>query len=166
MQQIELTINGELVRATVDPRTTLADFLRGAADARSVHLGCEHGVCGACTILVDGHIARSCIALAVALDGAEVVTLEGLADDPVIAQLRRSFHECHGLQCGYCTPGMLVTARDILAHDAAPDEPALREALAGNICRCTGYAGIVAAIQHAADALNAVATANDAVPAA
>lgn len=153
MQKVELTINGQLVSAEVDARTTLADFLRQHADARSVHLGCEHGVCGACTIVIDGAIARSCIALAVALDGAQIWTLEGLADDPAIRQLKASFHECHGLQCGYCTPGMLVTARDIIATGAARDEPTLREALAGNICRCTGYAGIVKAVRHAAERL-------------
>jgi carbon-monoxide dehydrogenase small subunit len=129
MQDIELTINGERLKATIDPRMTLADFLREKADARSIHLGCEHGVCGGCTIVIDGKIARSCIALAVAMD---------------------SFHECHGLQCGYCTPGMLITARDIIARYGNPKEQFLREALAGNICRCTGYAGIVKAVQHAA----------------
>jgi aerobic carbon-monoxide dehydrogenase small subunit len=150
MQAIELTINGESVKATVDPRTTLADFLREQADARSIHLGCEHGVCGGCTITINGKIARSCIALAVAMDGAEVWTLEGLRDDPAMTQLRDSFHQCHGLQCGYCTPGMLITARDIIARYGNAEEGFLREALAGNICRCTGYAGIVKAVQHAA----------------
>lgn len=150
MQTIELTVNGEPLRASVDPRTTLADFLREQADARSIHLGCEHGVCGGCTIVVNGKIARSCIALAVAMDGADIRTLEGLNDDPSIAQLRDSFHSCHGLQCGYCTPGMLITARDIINRYGQAEEAFLREALAGNICRCTGYAGIVKAVQHAA----------------
>jgi carbon-monoxide dehydrogenase small subunit len=150
MQAIELTVNGERLKATVDPRTTLADFLRDQADARSIHLGCEHGVCGGCTIVINGKIARSCIALAVAMDGGEIWTLEGLRDDPAIAQLRDSFHQCHGLQCGYCTPGMLITARDIIARYGNPEEGILRDALAGNICRCTGYAGIVNAVQHAA----------------
>ena len=150
MQEIKLTINGEQVNATIDPRTTLADFLRDKGDARSIHLGCEHGVCGGCTIIINGQIARSCIALAAAMDGAEIQTLEGLRDDPAIVQLRDSFHQCHGLQCGYCTPGMLITARDIIARYGQPNEKSLREALAGNICRCTGYAGIVQAVQHAA----------------
>jgi len=150
MQAIELTINGESLKTTVDPRTTLADFLREQADARSIHLGCEHGVCGGCTIVINGKIARSCIALAVAMGGAEIWTLEGMRDDPAIVQLRDSFHRCHGLQCGYCTPGMLITARDIIARYGNPEERILREALAGNICRCTGYAGIVKAVQHAA----------------
>lgn len=153
MQIINLQINGETVEAAIDPRTTLADFLRQQADARSIHLGCEHGVCGGCTIIINGKMARSCIALAAAMDGAEIWTLEGLQDDPAIMQLRESFHQCHGLQCGYCTPGMLITARDIIARYGEPDEAFLREALAGNICRCTGYAGIVKAVQHAATQL-------------
>lgn len=153
MLTIELTVNGDRLTASVDPRTTLADFLRERADARSIHLGCEHGVCGGCTIVIDGRIARSCIALAAAMDGADIRTLEGLKDDPAIVQLRDSFHRCHGLQCGYCTPGMLITARDIIARHGEPEEKFLREALAGNICRCTGYAGIVKAVQHAAAVL-------------
>jgi carbon-monoxide dehydrogenase small subunit len=127
--------------------------LRERFDARSIHLGCEHGVCGGCTIVINGKMARSCIALAVAMNGADVRTLEGLNDDPSIQQLRESFHQCHGLQCGYCTPGMLITARDIIARYGNPEEKFLREALAGNICRCTGYAGIVNAVKHAAERL-------------
>jgi carbon-monoxide dehydrogenase small subunit len=153
MQIIKLRVNGEEIETAIDPRTTLADFLREQADARSVHLGCEHGVCGGCTIVINGKMARSCIALVAAMDGADIWTLEGLKDDPTIVQLRQSFHECHGLQCGYCTPGMLITARDIIARYGEPDEKFLREALAGNICRCTGYAGIVKAVQHAATQL-------------
>jgi aerobic carbon-monoxide dehydrogenase small subunit len=152
---IKLIVNGERLAVSVETRTTLADLLRERFDARSIHLGCEHGVCGGCTIIINGKIARSCIALAVAMDGAEIWTLEGLQDDPVINQLRDSFHQCHGLQCGYCTPGMLITARDIIARYGLPDEPSLRNHLAGNICRCTGYAGIVKAVQHAASALQA-----------
>jgi carbon-monoxide dehydrogenase small subunit len=153
MPNVTMRINGEAISHDIEARMSLADFLREHANCRSVHLGCEHGVCGACTILIDGRLARSCIALAIALDGAEITTLEGLQSDPVMAQLRESFHERHGLQCGYCTPGMLVTARDIIQRDDEMTEKRLREALAGNICRCTGYAGIVASIQHAADAL-------------
>jgi carbon-monoxide dehydrogenase small subunit len=153
MQIIKLRVNGEEIETAIDPRTTLADFLRQHADARSIHLGCEHGVCGGCTIVINGKMARSCIALAAAMDGADIWTLEGLKDDPAIVQLRQSFHECHGLQCGYCTPGMLITARDIIARYGEPEEKFLREALAGNICRCTGYAGIVKAVQHAATQL-------------
>ncbi len=154
MTTINLTVNGERLQASIDPRTTLADFLREQGDARSIHLGCEHGVCGGCTIVINGKIARSCIALAAAMDGAEIWTLEGLRDDPAIMQLRESFHACHGLQCGFCTPGMLITARDIIARHGSPDEKLLREALAGNICRCTGYAGIVKAVQQAAEQLS------------
>ena len=153
MQIIKLRVNGEEIETAIDPRTTLADFLRQHADARSIHLGCEHGVCGGCTIVINGKMARSCIALAATMDGADIWTLEGLKDDPTIVQLRQSFHECHGLQCGYCTPGMLITVRDIIARYGEPDEKFLREALAGNICRCTGYAGIVKAVQHAATQL-------------
>jgi carbon-monoxide dehydrogenase small subunit len=153
MQIIKLRVNGEEIETAIDPRTTLADFLRQHADARSIHLGCEHGVCGGCTIVINGKMARSCIALAATMDGADIWTLEGLKDDPAIIQLRQSFHECHGLQCGYCTPGMLITARDIIARYGEPEEKFLREALAGNICRCTGYAGIVKAVQHAATQL-------------
>jgi carbon-monoxide dehydrogenase small subunit len=153
MQIIKLRVNGEEIETAIDPRTTLADFLRQHADARSIHLGCEHGVCGGCTIVINGKMARSCVALAATMDGADIWTLEGLKDDPAIVQLRQSFHECHGLQCGYCTPGMLITARDIIARYGEPEEKFLREALAGNICRCTGYAGIVKAVQHAATQL-------------
>lgn len=153
MQIIKLRVNGEEIETAIDPRTTLADFLREQVDARSIHLGCEHGVCGGCTIVINGKMARSCIALVAAMDGADIWTLEGLKDDPAIVQLRQSFHECHGLQCGYCTPGMLITARDIIARYGEPEEKFLREALAGNICRCTGYAGIVKAVQHAATQL-------------
>ncbi len=150
MQIIRMCVNGEEIETAVDPRTTLSDFLRGHVDARSIHLGCEHGVCGGCTIVINGKMARSCITLTVAMDGADIWTLEGLKDDPAIVQLRKSFHECHGLQCGYCTPGMLITARDIIARYGVPGEKVVREALAGNICRCTGYAGIVKAVQLAA----------------
>lgn len=156
MQLIALTLNGERITETVSARTSLADFLREKADARSIHLGCEHGVCGACTIVIDGRIARSCIALAVAIDGAEIWTLEGLRNDPIIVELRRSFNEKHGLQCGYCTPGMLITARDIILRNEPFNDESLRTMLAGNICRCTGYAGILSAIQSAAVSIAAL----------
>ena len=156
MQAIEMTLNGEHITATIPPRMTLADFLRERGDARSVHLGCEHGVCGACTIIINGKIARSCIALAVAFDGADISTLEGLRTDPIIVELRRAFHENHGLQCGYCTPGMLVTARDIILRNGPFTKESLRTMLAGNICRCTGYVGIINAIQAAAVSVEAL----------
>ncbi|HLI14149.1 MAG TPA: 2Fe-2S iron-sulfur cluster-binding protein [Alphaproteobacteria bacterium] len=148
MKQIFLTVNGRRVEAAVEPRLSLADFLRNHLRLTGTHLGCEHGVCGACTILLDGAPARSCIAYAVACDGAEVRTVEGFGDDAVMGKLREAFHLDHALQCGFCTPGMLITARDIVTRLANPDERRIRTELAGNLCRCTGYMGIVNAIQR------------------
>jgi carbon-monoxide dehydrogenase small subunit len=147
---IELKVNGIAVTADPDPRQNLADLLRDRLRLTGTHLGCEHGVCGACTVLVDGKPVRSCITLAVACDGTEVRTIEGFGDDPVMAIVRDAFHQEHGLQCGFCTPGMLVSARDILLRHASPDEATVRRELAGNLCRCTGYAGIVNAVLRAA----------------
>ena len=152
MKTINLTVNGQPVSAAVEPRTHLADFLREHEGLTGTHLGCEHGVCGACTIELDGAPARSCIQFAVRCEGATVRTIEGFDDDEVMTQLRAAFTAEHALQCGYCTPGMLVTARDIvkrlphLVKDA--DEARIRVELAGNLCRCTGYQGIVRAIQR------------------
>ncbi|WP_420418044.1 xanthine dehydrogenase family Fe-S subunit [Pacificispira sp.] len=146
MKSITLTVNGQPVSGSVEPRTHLADFLRGQMGLTGTHLGCEQGVCGACTILIDGQPGRSCIALAAACDGADIRTVEGFDDDPTMARLRKAFSERHGLQCGFCTPGMLVTARDIVNRLDTPDEARIRHALSGNICRCTGYQGIVEAI--------------------
>jgi carbon-monoxide dehydrogenase small subunit len=143
---VSLTVNGAPASAAVEPRTSLADALREHLLLTGTNVGCEHGVCGACTVLIDGAPARSCITLAVACDGAEVRTIEGLDDDPVAAQLREAFAAEHALQCGYCTPGMLITARDIVTRIPDADEPRVREELAGNLCRCTGYVGIVRAI--------------------
>ena len=148
--RISLTVNGESVSAEVEPRTHLADFLRDSLRLTATHLGCEHGVCGACTVLVDGKPIRSCIALAVSLDGAEVRTLEGLQGDPLMERLKTAFHEKHGLQCGFCTPGMLISARDLLRRRPEADEREIRVAMSGNLCRCTGYQGIVRAIRAAA----------------
>jgi aerobic carbon-monoxide dehydrogenase small subunit len=148
MKRIALTVNGELVSAEVAPRTHLADFLREDRLLTGTHLGCEHGICGACTLLLNGAPARSCIAFAVACDGGDVRTIEGLEDDPIIVQLRIAFTAEHALQCGYCTPGMLVVARDIVQRLPGADEARVRLELAGNLCRCTGYAGIVRAIQR------------------
>ena len=145
-QPIRLTINGEAVDAIVQPRQHLADFLRETRHLTGTHLGCEHGVCGACTLLIDGAPARSCIAFAAACDGARIETIEGLEHDPIIVRLRAAFTAEHGLQCGYCTPGMLVTARDIVLRLPRADEARIRLELAGNLCRCTGYVGIVRAI--------------------
>lgn len=143
---ITLTVNGRSLTAPVEPRRHLADFLREQLLLTGTHLGCEHGVCGACTVIIDGQIARSCITFAVACEGAEVRTIEGLDDDPVTTELRQAFTEEHGLQCGYCTPGMLITARDIVTRLPHADEARVRQELSGNLCRCTGYAGIVAAV--------------------
>ncbi|WP_421875911.1 xanthine dehydrogenase family Fe-S subunit [Pacificispira sp.] len=146
MKSITLTVNGQPVSGSVESRTHLADFLRGQMGLTGTHLGCEQGVCGACTILIDGQPGRSCIALAAACDGADIRTVEGFDEDPTMARLRKAFSERHGLQCGFCTPGMLVTARDIVNRLDTPDEARIRHALSGNICRCTGYQGIVEAI--------------------
>jgi carbon-monoxide dehydrogenase small subunit len=145
---LSLTVNGAPSAAQVEPRTNLADFLRDELMLTGTNVGCEHGVCGACTVLIDGVPARSCITLAIACDGADVRTIEGLDDDPVAALLREAFADEHALQCGYCTPGMLVTARDIVTRLPEADEPRVREELAGNLCRCTGYVGIVRAIMR------------------
>ncbi len=144
-----LAINGRRVEAATEPRLSLADFLREHEFLTGTHIGCEHGVCGACTVLIDGAPARSCITLALACDGAEVTTIEGLEQDPAMTVLREAFSEWHALQCGYCTPGMLITARDILLRLPAADERRIRLELSGNLCRCTGYVGIVAAVKSA-----------------
>ena len=144
---IELRVNDTPVRAEVEPRLQLAEFLREHLSLTGTHLGCEHGVCGACTVEIDGAPARACIAYAAACDGAEVRTIEGFDDDAVMAALREAFSAHHALQCGYCTPGMLVTARDIVMRLPDADEARIRKELAGNLCRCTGYVGIVRAIQ-------------------
>jgi aerobic carbon-monoxide dehydrogenase small subunit len=147
MTKIRLRINGRDQTGEMEPRTHLADFLREEMNLTGTHLGCEHGVCGACTILVDGRPARSCITLAVSCQDADIRTIEGYLDDPVMAALRASFKKHHALQCGFCTPGMLATAFDIVTRLPQADEARIREELAGNLCRCTGYAGIVAAIK-------------------
>jgi len=147
---IRLRINGSVVADDVPPRLSLADFVRERRNLTGTHLGCEHGVCGACTVLVDGEPARSCLMLAVACDDRAVETIEGFAGDPVMAALRRNFHQHHALQCGFCTPAMLITARDLILRRRAGSEREIREGLAGNICRCTGYTNIVTAIAAAA----------------
>ena len=153
MKRVSLTINGNPVTAEVEPRTSLADFLRESERLTGTNLGCEHGVCGACTLEIDGVPARSCIALAVACEGASVRTIEGFDDDPVMERLRQAFTAEHALQCGYCTPGMLVTARDIVMRLPDADEARIRLELSGNLCRCTGYVGIVNAIKAVLGAL-------------
>jgi carbon-monoxide dehydrogenase small subunit len=147
-QRVRLTVNGEAVEAEIEPRLSLADFLREHLNLTGTHLGCEHGVCGACTLTIDGAPARSCIALAVACEGAEVRTIESFDDDEVMTALRAAFTAEHALQCGYCTPGMLATARDIVTRLPDADETRIRVELSGNLCRCTGYVGIVEAIKR------------------
>ena len=152
---VALTVNGRPVEATVESRLSLADFLRLELRLTATHLGCEHGVCGACTVLIDGEPARSCIALTVSLGGAEITTLEGLADDRAMQIIKQAFHDKHGLQCGFCTPGMLMSTRDLLKRTPRPSESAVRDGLSGNLCRCTGYQGIVRAVLKAAEDLAA-----------
>ena len=146
MQPISLTVNGEKVQAHAEPRTHLGDFLREDQRLTGTHLGCEHGVCGACTVLIDGAPARSCIAFAVACEGREVRTIEGFGEDAVMGQLRVAFNREHALQCGFCTPGMLIAARDLVLRLPDADEQRVRVEMSGNLCRCTGYRGIVRAI--------------------
>ena len=148
---VTLTINGRPVSAMVEPRTHLADFLRDQMLLTGTHTGCEHGVCGACTVMLDGAPARACIALTAGCDGAVVETIEGMDADPVAIRLRAAFTADHALQCGYCTPGMLMTARDIVTRLPDADDDTIRLELAGNLCRCTGYNGIVRAIRRVLD---------------
>ena len=155
MSTIALTVNRRAVHATVEPRTSLADFVRDKLDLTGTHLGCEHGVCGACTVLLDGMPARSCITYAVACEGADVTTIGGLDEDDVIIELRAAFTREHALQCGYCTPGMLVSARDLVRRLPDADERRIRAGLSGNLCRCTGYVGIVRAVQSVIEARRA-----------
>lgn len=155
MSMITLTVNERAVQVTAEPRTSLADFVREKLDLTGTHLGCEHGVCGACTVLLDGLPARSCITYAVACEGADVTTIEGLDEDEVTSELRAAFTREHALQCGYCTPGMLVSARDLVLRLPTADERGIRVGLSGNLCRCTGYVGIVRAVQSVIDARRA-----------
>lgn len=144
---IHLVVNGEPRSGRCEPRKLLVDFLREDLGLTGTHAGCEHGICGACTILFDGEAARSCTQLAVQADGAEIVTIEGLAGpDGSLHPLQEAFRACHGLQCGFCTPGMLMLSLDLLQHTPSPTEAQVREALSGAICRCTGYQGIVDAV--------------------
>jgi carbon-monoxide dehydrogenase small subunit len=146
-QDLQLSVNDRTVRGQVEPRTHLADYLRESHNLTGTHLGCEHGVCGACTVELNGVPVRSCITFAAACEGAQIRTVEGYDDDPVMDALRAAFSRHHALQCGYCTPGMLITARDIVRRLPGADETRIREELSGNLCRCTGYAGIVEAIR-------------------
>ncbi|AGW93273.1 MULTISPECIES: xanthine dehydrogenase family Fe-S subunit [Cupriavidus] len=152
MQTIEFTVNGRQVSGACADRTHLGDFLRDTHRLTGTHLGCEHGVCGACTVLLDDKPVRSCITFAAACQGADIVTVEGYQDDGVMADLRAAFNQHHALQCGFCTPGMLATARDIVLRLPDADDATIRHELSGNLCRCTGYMGIVAAIRAVLDA--------------
>ena len=148
MTRITLTINGQTTEADISPRTHLADFLREQRNLTGTHLGCEHGICGACTVEMNGAIVRSCITYAVTCDGADIRTIEGFDNDPVMALLREAFSHEHALQCGYCTPGMLISARDLVLRKQELGEKDIRREMSGNLCRCTGYMGIVRAIQN------------------
>lgn len=150
-RQVTLEVNGIPYTKEVEVRLTLADFLREDLGLTGVHLGCEHGVCGACSVLLDGAVVRSCILFAVQLDGASITTVEGLSQGEVLSPLQEAFIEHHALQCGFCTPGMLLTAMDLLQHCAEPSEQQIREALSGNLCMCTGYANIIKAVAAAAE---------------
>jgi carbon-monoxide dehydrogenase small subunit len=149
---IRLTVNGAAVEREVEARLSLADFLRQDLGLTGTHVGCEHGVCGACTVLVDGRSARSCLLLAAQLDGAQVTTIEGLTPPEGLSPLQEAFRACHAMQCGFCTPGMIVAGTELLAATPAPDEAEIRDALAGNLCMCTGYVNIVRAVAQAARA--------------
>lgn len=149
MTEVALTVNGKTYREMVEPRLLLSDFLRHTLGLTGTHVGCEHGVCGACTVLLDGVSARSCLLLAAQADGAEIVTVEGLAENGRLNRLQQAFHECHALQCGFCTPGILMAATDLLAR-GAPSRAQIVDLLSGHLCRCTGYEPIVDAIERAA----------------
>jgi carbon-monoxide dehydrogenase small subunit len=149
---VKVTVNGQPRNATVEPRTTLADFLREKLQLTGTHLGCEHGVCGACTVLVDGAAVRSCLMFAVQADGAEVTTIEGIASpEGALSPVQSAFRDCHGLQCGFCTPGFVVSVTAFLRDNPDPTDEEIRAALSGNLCRCTGYQGILNAVRRAAE---------------
>jgi carbon-monoxide dehydrogenase small subunit len=149
-QSITLTVNGENVEIMVEPRKLLSDALREDCGLTGTHVGCEHGVCGACTVLVDGRPVRSCLTYAIQMEGHEISTIESVARGGELSPLQQALHEAHGLQCGFCTPGIVMTFEAFLAEHPDPTEDEIREALSGNLCRCTGYQNIVVAIQRAA----------------
>ncbi len=153
MIEVQLTVNGARYERWVEPRLLLSDFIRHDLKLLGTHVGCEHGVCGACTVLLDGRPARSCLTLAAQMDGHELETVESLADGAKLHPLQQAFHEHFGLQCGFCTPGILMTAAFFLSQNPDPTEEQIRSELAGNLCRCTGYAPIVDSILAAAEAL-------------
>ena len=149
---VKVSVNGRPTEATVEPRLTLADYLRERCGLKGTHLGCEHGACGACTVLVDGHAMRSCLMFAVQADGSEVTTVEGIAsDDGELSPVQAALRECHGLQCGFCTPGFVMSITALLRDNPTPTDEEIREGLSGNFCRCTGYQGIINAVHRAAE---------------
>jgi aerobic-type carbon monoxide dehydrogenase small subunit (CoxS/CutS family) len=151
---VQFEVNGKNVEVEVEPRLTLADCLRHHLRLTGTHVGCEHGVCGACTVIVDGAAVRSCLMLAVQAEGTEIVTVEGLSNDDDLTPLQKSFRKHHALQCGFCTPGILCSVTHFLRDIPAPDEQQVRDMLSGHICRCTGYASIVAAVLEAATTIS------------
>ena len=163
-REIEVTVNSEHVRREVDVRLTIADFVRHELGLTGTHLGCEHGVCGACTVLIDGRAVRGCLTLAVQADGKEVQTVESLAKGGTLHPLQAAFRDQHGLQCGYCTAGILMTLVDFLEDNPTPEESELRSALSGNLCRCTGYQNIIAAAMDGAARLRGEEPSDDGLP--
>ena len=156
-REITLTVNGQRYSGATDVRQSLVDFLRETCNLTGTHVGCEHGVCGACTVLMNGEGVRSCLLLAVQADGAELLTVEGLAQNGELHPVQEAFRECHGLQCGFCTPGMIMQSVDLLNNNPKPSEEEIRLGLEGNLCRCTGYHNIVKAVQQAAKDLSSQA---------
>lgn len=152
-EKITLSVNGKEVSRAIEPRLKLSDFLRQECGLRGVRVGCEHGVCGACTVLVDGKSAKSCLRYAVQADGAEITTVEGLATDGELHPIQEAFHQEHALQCGFCTSGFVMATKELLDREPDPDEEQIKEGLADNICRCTGYQNIYSAVDQAADDL-------------
>jgi carbon-monoxide dehydrogenase small subunit len=156
-QTITVTVNGESYERSVEPRLLLSDFLRHELSLTGTHVGCEHGVCGTCTVLVDGMAARSCLCLAVQADGLTIETVESLGSIEALHPVQQAFWEKHGLQCGFCTPGMLMSALELLRANPNPDRDAIVDAIGGNLCRCTGYQNIIAAVERAAELLRIAA---------
>ena len=154
-RSVEITVNGQTYNKQVEPRKLLSDFLREDLDLRGTHVGCEHGICGACTVLMNGHTVRSCLMFAVQANGAEITTIEGLAKNGELHPLQEGFWENHGLQCGFCTPGFLLSACELLERNPDPTEEEVRVGLSGNMCRCTGYQGIIESVLAAASKMKA-----------
>ena len=150
---LSVTVNGQAVTASVDPRTLLVEFLREHMNLTGTHVGCDTGQCGACTIHLDGRAVKSCMLLAVQANGAKLTTIEGIATNGELHPMQAAFRQCHGLQCGFCTPGMVMSAIDLVQRHPTPDEKAVREGLEGNLCRCTGYQNIVKAVRQGAAAM-------------